>query len=96
MVLLRDFRPGMQGVIPVGIIATVGQQPFGLGKFIKQGGSTGVIADLTGRNEEADRATIRIRDGMKLGVHAAFRASNQAARAPFFTRKLEAVRWALR
>ena len=40
--------------------------------------------------------TIRIRDGMKLGVHAAFRASNQAARAPFFTRKLEAVRWALR
>ena len=67
-----------------------------LSACMEQGGSTDVIADLTGRNEEADRATIRIRDGMKLGVHAAFRASNQAARTPFFTRRLEAVRWALR
>jgi hypothetical protein len=33
---------------------------------------------------------------MKLCVHAPFRATNQAARAPFFTRRLEAVRWALR
>ncbi len=55
-----------------------------------------VIAHLTGRYEETDRATTRIRYGMKLGVHAAFRASNQATRAPFFTRRLEAVRWALR
>jgi len=69
---------------------------IGLGKLIKQGGSTGVIADLSRRYEEADRATILIRYGMQLGVHATFRASNQAARAPFFTRRLEAVRWALR
>jgi len=56
----------------------------------------GVIADLTCRYEETDRATIRIGYGMELGVHAAFCASNQAARTPFFTRRLEAVRCALR
>jgi hypothetical protein len=40
--------------------------------------------------------TIRIRYSTKLGVHAAFRAADQAASAPLFTRRLEAVRWALR
>jgi hypothetical protein len=33
---------------------------------------------------------------MELGVHTAFRAPDQASRAPFFTARLDAVRWALR
>jgi hypothetical protein len=33
---------------------------------------------------------------MELGVHAAFGAADQAAEAPFFNRRLDAVRCALR
>jgi hypothetical protein len=58
-----------------GVMAAVGQQPFGPEKLIKQGGGASVIAHLTCRHAEADRATIRIRYGMKPGVHTAFRAS---------------------
>ena len=43
----------------------------------------GVIPDLARGHKEAERATIRVRHGMKLGVHAAFGASDQAARIPF-------------
>jgi hypothetical protein len=33
---------------------------------------------------------------VKLGIHAALGASDQAPEIPFFTPRLEAVRWALR
>jgi hypothetical protein len=46
---------------------------------------SGVIADLPRRHEEADRTAIGVRDSMKLCVHAAFRAPDQPAKAPFFT-----------
>ena len=51
---------------------------------------------LARRHEQADRTPIRIGHGMKLGVHAAFRATDQSPEAPFFTRRLEAVRCAFR
>jgi hypothetical protein len=34
----------------------------------------------------------RIPDGVHLGIHAAFRAADQAAEIPFLTRRLDAVR----
>jgi hypothetical protein len=78
---------------PVGIIATLSEPPLGFGKFVLQSGGTDIIADLPCRHEETDRTVIRIGNGREpfdklrkesLGVHAAFRASDQASRAPFF------------
>ena len=39
---------------------------------------------------------VRIADGVQFGVHAAFRAADQTAEIPFFTRRLDAVRCAFR
>ena len=44
----------------------------------------GMIPDLARGHKEAERATIRVRHGMKLGVHAAFRASDQAVEIPLY------------
>src|SRR3546814_7421504 len=87
----------LQGVAePVGIIASVGQHPLRLGQTVEQSGRASVIADLASGHEEADGTAIRIGHSMQLGVHAAFRTPDQASRTPFFTRRLDAVRCALR
>src|SRR3546814_14831795 len=92
--LVRSF---LQGVAePVGIIAPVGEHPLRFGQTVEQSGRASVIADLPGGHEEADRAAICIGHGMKLGVHTAFRAADQASRTTFFTPRLDAVRCALR
>lgn len=46
--------------------------------------------------QSAQDATIRIGDRVKLGVHAALRASDQSSKAPSLTRRLEAVRCAFK
>ena len=81
---------------PVSIMAPVGQHPFCLRKAAQHGGGTGVIADRTSRDKHADRTALSIGNGMKLRVHAALRAPDQPPTPPFFTRRLEAVRWAFR
>src|SRR3546814_6073318 len=56
----------LQGVAePVGIIAPVGQQPLGLGKFVEQSGSTDIVTDLTGGHEEAQGTAVRIGEDRK-------------------------------
>ena len=54
----------------------------------------------TNSPEDADWTTVRIGDGMQLGVHAAFGSADQTALlvsgSPFFDRRLVAVRCALR
>ena len=117
----RDFRPGMQGFIPLsfnaslnqsalagslepvaltGSIASVGQQPLRLWQAAQQSRRTRVIADLACCHVEPDRAAIGVGDGVQLGVHTAFGATDQAASLivgpPFFDRRLVAVRCALR
>lgn len=64
---------------------------MGFWKLVEQGGGTDIIADLACGHEKAERAAVRIRHGMKLGVHAAFRAPDQASRIPLFTAMLDAV-----
>src|SRR3546814_8474890 len=87
----------LQGIAePVGIIAPVGEHPLRFGQTVEQSGYARVIADLPGGHEEADRAAICIGHGMKLGVHTAFRADRKASRTPFFTPRLDAVRWAFK
>lgn len=86
-----------QGIAePVGVVATVGQQPLRFGKGVEQRSSPSIIADLACGYEEADWATVRIGDGVQLGIHATLRAPDQASSFPFFTRRLDAVRCALR
>jgi len=88
---------GLQGVPePVRIIAPITEQPLSSGKTVQEGGGAGVVADLASGHEQADGASVGIGHGMKLGVHAALGASDQPPEAPFFTRRLEAVRCALR
>jgi hypothetical protein len=64
-------------------ISVIAPHPLSLGQFVKQGCSTSVIADLACGDEETERATIGVRDGVLLGVHAAFGGSNQSPAIPF-------------
>jgi hypothetical protein len=54
------------------MVATIGQQPCGLGEFIKQGGWAGVIANRTCRHEKIERATIHIGYGLELVLMPSF------------------------
>lgn len=90
--LPRDFRPGMRGFMPlslqrfsepVGVIASISQQPLRLRQAAQQGRSAGIVADLACGHEEAERAPIGIGGGMQLGVHAALRSADQTAALVF-------------
>lgn len=75
---------GLQGVPePVGVGASVAQQPLGPGQAVQQGGGAGVVAELACRHEQAGRASIRIAHSVELGVHAALGAFDQPPEAPF-------------
>ena len=85
---------------PVGIMAPVGEHPFGSGQTAWQGSCASVIADLACGHEELQRTPLGVRDGMQLGVQATLRAPDQTLALivgpPFFARRLEAVRCAFR
>ena len=81
---------------PVGIIVPVGQHPLRLRQAAQHGSCTGGIADGASGDEHAYRTALSIGYGMKLRVHSTFRAPDQPPTLPFFTRRLEAVRWTFR
>ncbi len=81
---------------PIGIIAPIRQHPVCLWEAAQQSSGSAVVADWSGCDEQADRAALRIGNGMQLCVHAAFGAADQPSEPPFFTRRPEAVRCALR
>ena len=86
-----------QGIAePVRVISPIGKHPFGFRQAAYQGGSTCVITDLACGHEYPDRPPLGIGNSMQLGVHAALRPPDQSAAPPFFRRRLEAVRCALR
>ena len=76
---------------PSGIISPISQQETRFGKRVEHSCRSGVIADLTRAEEEAQRLAIAIGQGMKLRVEAAFRAADQALAPPFLSRRLDAV-----
>jgi hypothetical protein len=110
--LPRGFRPGMPGRISLSVTAAlnqsaltgstarVGDQPFRGWQAARQGGRAGVVADLARRHEEPQRAALRIRHGVQLGVQPALRSPDEATALvvgpPFLARRLEAVRCAFR
>ena len=52
------------------------------GQAVQQSRSANVVADLARRHEQADRTPVRIGHGVKLDIHAAFRATDQLPKAP--------------
>lgn len=90
----RNFRPGMQGLIPFSSKTSLNQSASyprapsihcAAERMPRRAAAGGVITDLPRRHEEAQRTSVLIRDGMQLRVHT-----------PFFSPRLEAVRSALR
>ncbi len=81
---------------PVGIIAAIPEQPFGIWKAAEQRPRADVVAHLTGSDEQVERASLAIADGVQFGIHAALGATNQATAPPFLAAMLVAVRCAFR
>ena len=82
--------------IPIGIVTPVRQEPFCLWQIPQKGGSAHVVADVAWRHEELQRPALGVGQGVELGVQATFRAPDGPPAPPFFTARLEAVRWAFK
>ena len=81
---------------PVGAIPTIFQHPLCYRKTAQQHRDRAAITHLSRNHKRAQRSSVLIRDRMQLRVRAAFYLPGQAAWIPFFNRRLEAVRCALR
>lgn len=68
---------------PFGIIVPVGKHPQCLGQLVEKGRCASEIADLAGRDEEAQGATVSISYGVQLGINAVLGPSDQAPEIPF-------------
>lgn len=67
----------------LGVIAPVGQHPLCFWQVVEQSRRSGVIADLASRDEEAQRASVDIGDGVQPGIYAALGPSDQAREISF-------------
>lgn len=81
---------------PVGVIATIPEQPVDFWQVAEQSPRADVIADLAGGDEQVERPPLAIADGMQFGVHAALGPTDQATTPPFFAAMLVAVRCAFK
>lgn len=81
---------------PVGIVIPISEQPPRGGLVTQKGRRAGVVADLTRRHEEPDRAAACVGQSVQLGVHPDLSSTNQAPASPFLLRRFEAVRCAFR
>ena len=72
---LRQLTRRNRGISLASMVAQVNAFTTGWVTYYRhaqQGGGTDIIADLPCGHEETDRTAVRIGNGMKLGVHAAF------------------------
>jgi hypothetical protein len=82
---------------PVGVISTIPEQPIDLWQAAEPRPRADVVADRTCRDEQVERPSFAVADGVQFGIHAAFGATDQAAtRNPFFAAMLVAVRCVFR
>jgi len=68
---------------PISVISSVSEQPFDIRQAAQQGSGADVVADLPCRNEQVERTSPAVADGVQLGIHAALGSANQAATPPF-------------
>ena len=55
---------------PIGVVASISEQPFHIWYAAEQSPSSDVVANLPGANEQVERATLAITDSMQLGIQA--------------------------
>ena len=72
-------------------MAPVREQPICLRQAAQQCCRTSVVAYLSRRHEEPDRAAPGVSDGVQLGIHATLGAPDLLSTPPFLARRLEAV-----
>ena len=76
---------------PVGVVAAIRKQLLCAWQSLEQVARAFVVAGLAGRQKEQQGPAQAVCNSVKLGVQAAFRASDTAGKSPFFSR-LAAVR----
>ena len=70
---------GVIATIPKQPIATIPKQPVDLWQAAEQCSRIDIVAYLSSGDETAERPPMAVADSMQLGVHAALRATDQAA-----------------
>jgi hypothetical protein len=66
-----------------GQLHSVPEQPVDFWETAEQRPRADVVADLTGGDEQVERASLAVANGMQLGVHAALGSTYQATAPPF-------------
>lgn len=69
---------------PVGVKPAIPKQRFDAWQAAEQGPCADIVAHLPRGDEQVDRSSLTVADGVKFGIHAAFRSSDQATAPPFF------------
>ena len=67
-----------------GVVAPVGDQRLGGFEAVDQGLDCGLVRGLTGREDDPQRQTVLIDQGVDLGAQSSARTANGVIRAPFF------------
>lgn len=67
-----------------GVVAPVGDQGPGGLEAVDQGFDGGLVGGLTGREDDPQRQTILIDQGVDLGAQSSTRTADGVIRAPFF------------
>ena len=68
---------------PIGVITVIPEQPVDLWQAAQERPRTDVVADLACGDEQFDQPPLAVADGMQLGVHPTFGATDQATAPPF-------------
>ena len=80
---------------PGAVVAAIGDEVRGRRQGAEHEAGALVVAHLAFRQEQDERPSVTVADGVELGVQPAFGAPDTTGNIPFLSR-LAAVRWALR
>ena len=67
---------------PVGVVASASEQPCHVWQTAQQSSRADVITDLPSGDEQVQRPTLAVADGVQLGVHTALGATDQSITSP--------------
>jgi len=81
---------------PVGVVTSVSEQPFDLWLTAQQCPCADIVTNLPGGDEEVERSSLAVANGVEFGVHTTFGLANQATAPPFLAVMLVAVQCAFR
>jgi hypothetical protein len=79
----RDATRGKRGTEPITVIATVCNESFGRRETAKHQARALMITRLAFRQQQGNRPSLAVADGVQLGVQPALGAANTAGNSPF-------------